>query len=58
MNDFILALTNRGKIEVFKPVAAVTLRQMARALIEMADGAMVGPSANPPGSPEAKDDQA
>ena len=54
MDELVLALTNKGKIEVFKPVAAATLRSMARALLEMADSVMVGPTINPPGPPEAE----
>lgn len=57
MDEFILALTNKGRIEVFKPVAAATLRQMAKALLDIADGAMISPSVNPPGPPEVEDDQ-
>lgn len=57
MDELVLALTNKGKIEVFKPVAAATLRQMARALVDMADGAMIGPSVNPPGPPEERQDE-
>lgn len=57
MDELVLALTNKGKIEVFKPVAAATLRSMARALVEMADSVMVGPTINPPGPPEVEDDQ-
>ena len=57
MDELVLALTNKGKIEVFKPVAAATLRQMAKALLDMADSVMVGPTINPPGPPEVEDDQ-
>lgn len=58
MEEFIVVLTSRGRIEVLMPVAAATLRQMARALVEMADAAIVDATVRPPGPPaELQNDQ-
>lgn len=52
MDELVLALTNKGRIEVYKPVASGTLRDLARTLNEMADSIMIPANVNPPGPPE------
>lgn len=57
MDEHIIALTSKGKIEVLRPIAAATLRDFARALVEMADSIMIPPNVNPPGPPEERQDE-
>lgn len=44
MDKYILAVDTNGKLQVFVPVASGLLRDLAKALINLADNAMIGPN--------------